>query len=503
VVRAREESRDGNKIVAHFTVSDTGLGIPAEKRESIFQAFTQADGSTTRKFGGTGLGLTISRKLVEIMGGRIWVESVVGQGSSFHFTVPFALAREVKKKATATQRSLQDVRVLVVDDNDTSRGILEKTLAGFGMKVMAAANASEAMQDLTQQRFEVMLLDWAMPDVNGLELCERIHRMGPEAVNGMILMLGSRARRQDVTRCRELGVQTYLTKPVQPDELRAAIGSIFGEKSEIGPQFAVDARSSRSLRILLVEDNRVNQQVASALLSKRGHSVVIAGDGLEAIAAVGRESFDLVLMDVQLPGMDGFQTTKRIRENEANSTHPLPIIALTAHAMKGDQEKCLAAGMDGYISKPININDLTREMERLIGGTEAILETTLAMPVVTKSNSPLVNREELMTRVDGDLELLRSMIEIFLEDAPQSLKDMHAALEANNAASLSRLAHALKGAISNFSSDAVTDVALRLETLAIDEDLPRAQEAYRELEGILKRLTPELTEIADLSNSAR
>jgi len=500
VVRVVQEPQDfpppsaeSARIALHFMVIDTGIGIPQEKQAGIFQAFTQADGSTTRKYGGTGLGLTISRQLVEMMGGRVWLESSAGQGSTFHFSISLGLAKNCAVGPEAIDDSLQGVPVLVVDDNQTNRSILDKMLRFWGMKPLLAGNMAQVMAALAQQSFEVVLLDIRMPGIGGFELCERIRQIhGMEA--GKIIMLGSAARREDAIRFRELGVAACLTKPVSQQELRLTIGSALagGAARRDAPSVVREEKrpgAGRTLRILLAEDSPTNQAVAVGLLTKFGHSVVIANDGNEALSAFDREAFDLLFMDVQMPGMDGFEATAAIRAREKKTGAHIPIIAMTAHTMKGDREKCLAAGMDGYVSKPVDGKALL----------QAIDGAALQAPEPSSGNlAPLVNREELMRRLDGNLDIMRLVVSSFIADAPRSLGDIRSAVESANAEDLYRLAHRLKGAVSNFSAEDVNRAALRLETIAKGHDLSQAPEAYQELAGMIERLTPELARLAAL-----
>jgi signal transduction histidine kinase/CheY-like chemotaxis protein len=363
VVRVFQESSASDRSTVHFAVTDTGIGIPEEKQTSVFQAFTQADGSITRRYGGTGLGLTISRQLVEMMGGKIWVESSVGKGTTFHFTISLGLGNAAEARAESFDFPHQ-VHVLVVDHNRTSGEILERTLARWGLKPVLVDGATAATAALAHQSFEVILLDASMPAVNGLLLGENISRT-PEMASRSIMMLSSPAQRLDAGH-----FHAYLNKPVNQKELRAAIYSILEAPAERRHAVPVPSESQlgsgRALRILLAEDNRVNQKVALALLTKRGHSVVVANDGREALTALDNGAFDLVLMDVQMPGMGGFEASAAIREKELNTGSHIPIIALTAHAMKGDREKCLEAGMDGYVSKPIDMTALTQLIDSVV-----------------------------------------------------------------------------------------------------------------------------------------
>ena len=353
-----------------FTVVDTGVGIPGEKLQLIFEPFSQADTSTTRKYGGTGLGLTISTRLVEMMRGKIWVESELGRGSQFHFTARLGIAdtKVIEVGAIAPPEILRAVRVLVVDDNRTNRRILEGMLGRWEMKSSSVQDGEEALAKLSEAReagepFALILMDMHMPKMDGFELIEEI-RQGPHPSTAMIMMLTSAGHRGDAARCQELGVAGYLLKPIRQSELREAIARVLGAREQKGAiplitRYSLhDAREpAASLRILLAEDNAVNQRLASRLLEKRGHSVVVAGNGREALEALEKHHFDLVFMDVQMPVMDGFEATAAIRKKEGGGVH-LPIVALTAHAMKGDREKCLAGGMDEYLTKPIRPQEL-------------------------------------------------------------------------------------------------------------------------------------------------
>jgi len=368
VLSLQADWRTTDDIQLHFIISDTGIGIPAEKQAAIFEAFTQADGSMSRTYGGTGLGLTISSRLVVLMHGRIWVESEMGKGSRFHFTAHFGLqkvpARTIVPRDPAT---LRDMRVLVVDDNATNRQILLKMLANWHTTPLAAESGAKAITALREaqglgRHFPLILVDAQMPEMDGFALAESIKR-NPEWGTATIMMLSSAGQRGDAKRCRELGIAAYLTKPVRQAELLDAILTALGTKpiKEAVPALVTRhslRENSKHLCILLVEDNAVNQRLAARLLEKRGHTVAIAGNGKEALAALEKQSFDLVFMDVQMPEMDGFEATAAIRGKEKASGNHLPIIAMTAHAMAGDRERCLEAGMDDYITKPIRLEEL-------------------------------------------------------------------------------------------------------------------------------------------------
>jgi len=375
-VRVQADRQHGAEGLLHFIVSDTGIGIAQEKREAIFAPFTQADSSTTRKYGGTGLGLTISNRLVSMMGGAMWVESEVGKGSQFNFTAHLAAAdgRRIKVGAPAPPEILRGVKVLVVDDNRTNRRILEGMLTNWEMKAITVESGALALEELSGAReagtpYRLVLTDMHMPKMDGFALIEEI-RKRPELSMATIMMLTSAGHKGDAARCKELGISAYLLKPIRQSELREAIARVLGAEKPDGAIPLITRYSLRdarepgsSLKVLLAEDNLVNQRLAVRLLEKRGHRVVVASNGLEALAALKKETFELVFMDVQMPEMDGMEATAAIREEEKRSGEHVPVVALTAHAMKGDREKCLAAGMDGYLTKPIRPQELDEVLE--------------------------------------------------------------------------------------------------------------------------------------------
>ena len=375
VIPCTSQPEDNQKMVLHVSVRDTGIGIPAEKHHLIFEPFTQADGSTTRKHGGSGLGLAIASHIVELMGGRLWVESTVDQGSTFHFTARFdVLRRPLLTPASVEKMDLQDLPVLVVDDNATNRRVLHDMLTRWGMQPTTAGSGPEALEILERtvdsgRFFPLILLDARMPDMDGLAVAEQI-KHDSRLKKATILMLSSSDQRDLEGCCRQLGVPMYLRKPITKAELwEAMIAVLSRAKSQDEERGAVHGRDDASppidqapikrLRILLAEDNVVNQRLVVRLLEKHGHSMLIANTGHEVLTTLDQQPVDLVLMDVQMPEMDGFEATAAIREQERQRGGHLPIIALTAHAMKGDQERCLAAGMDGYVSKPINVQTLS------------------------------------------------------------------------------------------------------------------------------------------------
>jgi signal transduction histidine kinase/DNA-binding response OmpR family regulator len=387
VARVREESREDGRVTLHFVVADTGIGVPQDKQAMIFEAFTQADGSDTRRFGGTGLGLAIASQLVEMMGGRIWVESEPGRGSNFHFTARFGLAKNPREQPPLPDSaSLRDVRVLVVDDNATNRFILGELLTRWGGQTVSADSGEAALLALQEaakagEPFSLVLTDAQMPGMDGFALVERI-RLHAEFARPIVMMLTSTDQHGGAARCRGLGVAAYIVKPIQAQELREAVLAVIGSRKLDAatpervrpPELSEDQKLPTKLRILLAEDNPVNQHLARHLLQKRGHEVVVAGNGREALAALARHRFDLVLMDVQMPEMDGFEATAAIREKERTTGSHIPIVAMTAHAMAGDREKCMAAGMDKYVSKPIRNKELFDAIEAFYPASESTPE---------------------------------------------------------------------------------------------------------------------------------
>jgi len=361
------ESHEADRLRLHFMVRDTGIGIPRNKQAMIFGAFSQVDGSTTRKYGGTGLGLTISARLVDAMQGKIWVESEVGQGSCFHFTASLGVSEVQPEKRSFDDVSLAGISVLVVDDNLTNRRILADMLWTWGMLPTPAASAPEALAHMRRatdrgRPFGLVLTDVHMPDMDGFDLIMRIQAI-PNLTKAVIVMLTSGEHRGDLARCEELGISAYLTKPIRRAELRSAIVAAIADpsrtESATARPEALKAHGGRNehrdpgYHILLTEDNVVNQLVARTMLEKAGHSVVVAGNGRQALRLLEEQPFDLVLMDVQMPEMDGLEATAAIRDREKRTGERVPIVAMTAHAMTGDRERCLSAGMDAYISKPI------------------------------------------------------------------------------------------------------------------------------------------------------
>ena len=481
VLHVDTESFTDDDVRLHFAVADTGIGIPREKQARIFEPFAQADSSTTRQYGGTGLGLTISSKLVEMMGGRIWVESAAGQGSTFHFTARLKVQQDPPaQQALAEPLALRDLPVLIVDDSAANRQILHEMLTRWHMQPTAVEEAQAALVEMkcaaaSGRPFALVLLDAIMPETDGFGLAAQIQEQ-PELATSVLMMLSSADQPRQAVRCRELGIVTYLMKPIKQSELLDAIlaavktplpgdlrtaWAVPGQLPERGPTHL----PARCLEVLLAEDNAVNQTLAVTLLEKEGHRVVVAANGKEALAALKRQSFDLVLMDIQMPEMDGFETTRHIRDGEQATGRRVPIVAMTAHAMKGDRERCLAAGMDGYVSKPIQPNELFRAIGTV---SPNVVSSKMAVPgeprseerqqtVPAESDSlpegaadGMLSREALLTRLGGKEESLRKILKVFLQESSRSMAELRQAIDRGDASGLKRFAHSFQGAVGIF-----------------------------------------------------
>jgi signal transduction histidine kinase/PleD family two-component response regulator/HPt (histidine-containing phosphotransfer) domain-containing protein len=501
VIRVERESTTGHQVSLHFSVTDTGIGISDDQQARIFEPFTQADAPSRSLYGGTGLGLTISKQLVEMMGGRIWVESILGEGSSFHFTGTFDLQPPAAAQpGRADLASVRGLRVLVVDDNATNRRVLAETLAHWQMQPVTVATSQDTLMALEQgqeahEPFGLVLLDAVMPGLDGFALAERI-KQHPGLAAATIMMLTASGQRGDAVRCRELGIASYLTKPIKQSELLDAILTVLGRLLEQNQPLTLvtrhSLRESRQRRhILLAEDSRVNQNLLVRLLENQGQSVVVAENGREVLAALEREAFDLMLMDVEMPEMDGLQIAAAIRHKERQTDRRLPIIALTARATQEDQDRCLEAGMDGCVSKPIRADELLAVVEGML--------LTTASPAVGESidrpSEAVFDRSAALSYVDGDIGLLREMAELFLADYPQQMAKIQAAIANGDRQALTRGAHSLKGVVATFAAKATSEAALRLEMMGENGDLLAAREVYAVLEAEISRLAPVLARL--------
>ncbi len=503
-----------------FSVRDTGIGIPAEKHSLIFDSFKQADGSSTRQFGGTGLGLTISKQLVSLMGGRIWLESTPGIGSTFHYTAQLGVSGEVFVQQPPPQVDLRGTRVLIVDDNATNRLILEEVVSGWHMQpteVDSGAAALSAMQAASQAGtpYSLVLLDGMMPEMDGFQVAERI-KAAPVLADATIMMLSSADGADDAARCRALGVANYLRKPITASELFNAIQTVLGHRT---PRVAAAARSAgepppaasgQVLNILLAEDNAVNQRVAVRILEKRGHTVTAVANGEEAVQALACERFDVVLMDVQMPQMDGLEATAAIRRAERKIGGHVPIIAMTAHAMKGDRERCLAAGMDDYVSKPVDGRQLCAVIERTLNACKAAAQSVKTQPARRGSGGPTREKAStvrppafdlaaLRARLEEDADLAAELIELFLSSSPVLLSEIETAVANRDGPTIERAAHALKGALRSLCAGPSAQAAQELENIGHTNDLDQIEQSLatlqielRHLQSVLHQTTKEM-----------
>lgn len=496
-VKVQTELVEDKTFTLHFTVRDTGIGVATQKLESIFESFIQADTSTTREFGGTGLGLTISRRLVEMMGGRIWAESTPGKGSCFHFTSRFAEARtsSISKPTSVASSILVGIKVLIVDDNRTNRRILEGLVTHWGMIPTVASDGELALglydaSVAENSPFNLVLTDMHMPRMDGFGLVERLKEK-PDLCTATIMMLTSGGQRGDAQRCEDLGIAAYLLKPIRQSELREAIARVLSaHESRVAEPMITryslreQIQKGKTLTVLLAEDNLVNQKLASRLLEKRNHTVTIVSNGKEALAALERNRYDLVLMDVQMPEMDGLEATTILREREQATGNHQPVVAMTALAMSGDRERCITAGMDGYLSKPIRPQEL-----------DQILDSYLALtngPAAAIAHPDTANRSvdvvQLLERIDGDRTLLGELVDLFREDYPNSLRAVQEAIDTQDSDSLRSTSHALKGALANLSAIQASTLAAELEVIGKSPNLTQAQ-------ATLDRLSHELVNV--------
>ena len=492
---------DDTSVQLHFTVSDTGIGIPPDKQRLIFGAFTQADGSTSRRHGGTGLGLAICSQLVQMMGGRIWVESDVGQGSTFQFTIKLDMSEEAGLHANL--EDLRGLNVLIVDDNATNRRILMERIRGWWMEPQSAEDGPGAIAALRRaveqgRPFDLVLLDCNMPGLDGFAVAARVQQ-DPDLASATLIMLTSAGEHGGAARCKELGVAGYLMKPVAAADLLRTLHTALATEREqtkktpsVAPAGAPVVRGTK-LRVLLAEDNPVNRTLGVRMLTKLGYDVVGAEDGRKTVEAVIDGDFDLVLMDLQMPGMDGFEATTAIRERERGSDRHLPIIALTAHAMQGDRERCIACGMDGFASKPIQSAELTAAIEKLVPpvGTNGPTEREI-VATPSDTTSPVLDRSALYDQVGDEPELLLRIVGLFLDDSRTVLASLLEGLTKNDNDAIQRGAHRLKGALLTLGANPAAEIARELENIGRSGSLDGADTVLHDLQRELAALQPEL-----------
>ena len=515
VIRVEMESETNDSVKLHFMISDTGIGIPEDKLDSIFKSFEQVDGSITRKYGGTGLGLSITRQFVEMMGGKIHVESPNNQqskggpGSIFHFTISFELSRSKDIRVLRPKpQDLSGMSVLIVDDNTTNRILLQEMTTSWGLVPTITASGKEALDRFNKAfvsgtPFRLILLDIQMPELDGFDVAKMI-KDAPSGEDARIILLSSIGERGDADRCKEIGISGYLPKPIKQSDLYDAILMTMGLRSEEMPAVITlhkvyEARES--LNILLAEDNLINQTLAIKLLETRGHQVTLASNGKEAVEAFKKGDFDLILMDIQMPKMDGFEATRRIRELEAenqlsidNQQSTIPIIAMTAHAMTEDREKCIDAGMDDYVSKPIKPETLFSVIDKVARKPKSEKEqkrTQLSQG--SKTFSPKTfDLSGAMETVLGNEDLFREIAGMFIETCPDYIARIKEGIAGNDGGVLEREAHSLKGAVGNFGAKEAYAVAHRLEKLGEEGEMATAAGELSNLENALNGLASEM-----------
>ena len=510
-----DESIGADQVRLHLSVSDTGIGIPSDKQDQIFRPFEQAEASTTRRFGGTGLGLAISRQLVEMMHGRMWVESEPGRGSTFHFTAEFGIAADQHRHEPAELDSLHDLPVLVVDDNFTNRRILSEMLQYWHMQPTLADSAEAARHALqtareSQRPIRLILLDHHMPGEDGLHFAESLRGLQNPG-QCPIIMISSGSFPVDADLGEKYGIGRFMTKPVIASELLNEVLRQFGRYTTVKPEQSPRGSPSAPVpprRVLLVDDNVINRRVALGLLRGRGHQVVMVENGQEALNALAEQEFDVILMDMQMPVMDGYEATAEIRKREHQSGGHIPIVAMTAEALKGDRERCLALGMDDYVSKPITPVEMYRAVERFpalclpeeagqrnsaeVSATPTECHTESRIPENPSDSAPCGERPAIdwnvaKVRLGSGSEILREFSELVKVQSPTLLADIHRAIETRNFKLLRRSAHTMKGSVTYFGAEPLAQAALALENLGRAESFDGIADLRVTLEQELTR----------------
>ncbi|MGN6643635.1 MAG: response regulator, partial [Verrucomicrobiota bacterium] len=507
-------TQGGDTWHLHFSVRDTGIGIPVDRLARLFKSFSQADASTTRHYGGTGLGLAISKRLVELMDGKMWVESIPQKGSTFHFTLPMAAAPAPEMRQIVLegrQPHLADLRLLVVDDNPTNCRILALQAGKWGMIPRAAQNASQALEFLRSgETFDLAILDMQMPGMDGLMLAAEIRKL-PSAMMMPLVLLTSMGVRSDSPDFATAAFASCLTKPIKPAQLHEVLLRVISGAKPAAKKLPVPSKLDPTLsqrmplRLLLCDDNVINQKVAARLLQQMGYKADITGNGLEALAALDQQQYDLIFMDIQMPEMDGMEATKAIRERQRDrERYPhykssIVIVAMTANAMTGDREKCLAAGMDDYLSKPVRPEDVRRVIERW-GATATMPDapapiaaatataTGLAEAETKADEPPVVEMERLLDFTNGNADDLRELVTLYISQTGEQIEQLAAAVAAGSASEVRRLAHSCAGASATCGISRIVPLLRELEKQGNEGHLIGAAERAQKIQDEFKRI---------------
>jgi PAS domain S-box-containing protein len=501
VVRITADSCDESSVLLHVAVSDTGIGIPAEKRDAVFLPFEQVDGSRARKYGGTGLGLAICCKLVELIGGQIWFDDNPDGGTTFHATGCFGVPAGLSMADTGPPRvDLCGAKVLVVDDNASSRAALEECLRAWGMQPTLVSDARGAIRLIEQmpageKPFAVALVDAHMPGFDGFALVQRLKREAAARVKSFVMLLGSVNRAAEGVRCDQVGAAAYLVKPIDHSELFDTLLALLCTDESVAAVVIPEAAAVphyrvTGLKILLAEDSPFNQKLALGVLGKRGHHVVVANTGHEAVALAADQHFDLIFMDIQMPEMDGLEATRRIRSRDPERGRRVPIIAMTAQAMKGMRERCLSVGMDDYLVKPVRAREIYDKIETLFSSRGEV-RAVPSPESAAAAHGNAIDWEVAMTAVAGDRELLQDVVEAFLQECPELVEQTRVAVATADAPLLRRAAHTLKGILRTLGLETPGALAAQLEEMGRNNDLSAAPSILARLESRIEEIVPE------------
>ena len=502
-VRVSLEDEYSTHVTIRFSVTDTGIGIPKDRMDRLFQSFSQVDSSTTRKFGGTGLGLNISKQLAELMGGQMGVESEEGKGSTFWFTVVLQKQPEGKEERIVVPEDIKGKRILIVDDNPTNRYVLREQLKSWECRYEEVPSGEQALEELLRavtgkDRFEIAIIDMQMPGMDGQTLGIKI-KQDPDLKNTILVLMTSMGQRGDAKRVEEIGFAAYLTKPIKQSQLYDCIITVTGAQKEatkdrpvaIVTRHSITEDQKRRVRILLAEDNIINQKVAIGILGKLGYSVDTVANGKEAVKALGMIPYDIVLMDCQMPEMDGYEATGEIRNpNSKVIDYMVPVIAMTANAMKGDREKCLKAGMDDYLSKPVKPRELSDMLDKWLTKQDSFQQEEATVSDIEPVKD-IFDKAGLLDRLMGDEELANEILGEFLEDAPRKFIALKEALDKGDTGLVQREAHTLKGASANIGAVALQEMACQIEIAGEARDLVKASSLAAQLDKqfeVLKKL---------------